>query len=197
VSRPVSVGAPRGQMLGGVLPDDRSRDNLPADLSTFVGRESAVAETRRVLDVARLPTLTGSGGVGKTRLALRLAGSARVDYRDGAWLVDLGPVADPALVPMIVARVLGLTEGTDAPIATRLVEFVRSRCLLLVLDKCEHLVQACADLAALLLSTGSDLRILATSREPLGVSGEVTWPVASARRRRETSCLPNSSSRRL
>jgi predicted ATPase/DNA-binding CsgD family transcriptional regulator len=154
--------------------------NLPVQLTSFVGREAAVAElARRLAAPTRLLTLTGAGGVGKTRLALRVAEGVAESFRDGVWLVELAPVHDPALVPHEVAAVLGVDERADQPIGPALVESLRERQLLLVLDNAEHLVAACAELAYALLRACPSLQILATSRQPLGVAGEVLWRVPS------------------
>jgi predicted ATPase len=134
----------------------------------------------------RLLTLVGAGGVGKTRLGLRLASTVRAAYADGVCLVELASVAEPGRVPATVAAALGLRPSTD-DVLDVLVEQVRERQVLLVLDNCEHLVGACALLVERLLQAGPDLRVLATSREPLGVPGEVAWPVP-------TLSLPERSS---
>ena len=121
--------------------------NLPRQLTTFVGRETEVAMGRRLLGSSPLLTLTGPGGVGKTRLALRLAIELAEAYQDGAWLVELGPLTDASLVSTAVATVLGVTEQPGRPLAVSIVDHLRSRRVLLVLDNCEHLLNACADLA--------------------------------------------------
>jgi non-specific serine/threonine protein kinase len=150
------------------------RHNLPVPPNALVGREREVAAVRaRVQEPAvRLLTLTGVGGVGKTRLALAVVADVVEQYPDGVWLADLAPLADPALVPGVVAGVLELREERNRPLATTLAQHLRDRQLLLVLDNCEHLLGACAELASALLSTCPRVRILATSREGLGVSGE-------------------------
>src|SRR5262249_12933922 len=145
-------------------------------LSRFVGREQAIAELRRLLGNARLLTLTGPGGIGKTRLALALSEKVVPDYADGIWLVELASVAAPALVVTTAAAVLGIYDS-GSPLLQQLAEWLRSRAMLVVLDNCEHLIQASADLAATLLQSCPNLRILATSRQPLGVSGEQVWRV--------------------
>jgi non-specific serine/threonine protein kinase len=150
--------------------------NLPAQLTRFIGREQDVAEVRRLLAANRLVTLTGVGGCGKTRLALEVAAQVPADYPDGVWLTQLAPLADPALVPNAVAAALGLTLSGER--AREVVaESLRGKHLLLVLDNCEHLVGACADLAEGLLRACPLLAILATSREPLNCAGEDVWRV--------------------
>lgn len=153
--------------------------HFPTPLTSFVGRDAELAELRRLVDGNRLVTLTGSGGVGKTRLALQLAEEFVDRFRDGAWCVDLTPISEPDLLSERVAHTLGLPDRPDhSPLAT-LVRFVADRQLMLVLDNCEHLLDACAHMAATLLAAGSELTIVATSREPLGVAGEVTWKTPS------------------
>jgi predicted ATPase/DNA-binding CsgD family transcriptional regulator/DNA-binding XRE family transcriptional regulator len=151
------------------------RHNIPAELSSFVGREQELAELVRRLGGARLLTVTGSGGIGKTRLALRLAADIVEVFTDGVWLVELAPLTDPSQLPHAVASVLGVREQHDrAPFAS-LADAIGARNLLLVLDNCEHLVQACAELVDCLLRKCHKLRVLATSREALGVAGEIAW----------------------
>ncbi len=152
-----------------------SLHNLPAALTSFVGRQRELEEVERLLATARLLTITGVGGGGKTRLVLRLAEAALERYADGVWLVELAALADPTLAPRAVATALGLQEEAGRPPMETLEAALRLRQFLLVLDNCEHLVQACAELAEALLRTCPRLRILATSREPLRVPGEVTW----------------------
>src|SRR5206468_7819565 len=126
---------------------------------------------------ARLLTLVGTGGVGKTRLALRVAADVAARFPDGVWFVDLAPLADPVLVPRQLVSALGLRESADRPPLETAAEHLRAATALIVLDNCEHLIDACADLAARLLRGCPDLRILATSREVLAVPGEGVWPV--------------------
>ena len=154
---------------------------LPAALTPFVGRQAELEQVRQMLaDPAyRLLTLTGAGGVGKTRLALRLASELQGCYPQGAWLVELAALSDPELVPQTAAAALGLRPERDRSILTILVDSLHSRNLLLVLDNCEHLVAACAGLAKSLLQDCPNLHILATSREALGIEGERTYFVPS------------------
>jgi predicted ATPase/tetratricopeptide (TPR) repeat protein/DNA-binding XRE family transcriptional regulator len=153
------------------------RHNLPLQLTSFIGREKEMAEVERLISTARLVTLTGPGGAGKTRLALQVAAGVVDNFPEGVWLVELAALADPALVPQTVAAVLGLREVPGRGITETLLDYLRSKRLLLVLDNCEHLVQACAELAETLLRACPQLTILTTSREALAIAGESTYPV--------------------
>ncbi|ADJ47533.1 ATPase [Amycolatopsis mediterranei S699] len=154
------------------MPDNMSRaaDNLPAELTSFVGRRHELKEAKRLLSTARLLTLTGSGGVGKTRLALRIAAELRADFTDGVWLVELAELRDSRLLPSAVATVLGLRDTADP--AAGLAEFLRDRQLLLVLDNCEHMADECAALVTKLLTAADQVRVLATCRHVLHAEGE-------------------------
>jgi len=158
-------------------PTALARHNLPTPLTSFVGREQELAEVRRLLARSRLLTLTGIGGVGKTRLALAAAEASVDSFRDGVWWIDLSRLVDPSGLAQTVASTMGLREQSNRPIAEALAEALRPKEALLVLDNCEHLVAACADLAALLLARAPDVRVLTTSTEPFGVPGEVVWQV--------------------
>ncbi|MFF3373992.1 ATP-binding protein [Streptomyces sp. NPDC002680] len=152
--------------------------NLPTAYTTFVGRRRDIAEIRRRLAEARLLTLTGVGGVGKTRLALEVAATARKGFADGVWLVDLAPVQDPATVAEVTATALGMPDLSARPAVEQLAAYLAERQCLIVLDNCEHLVDACAALADALLSAAPGLRVLATSRQTLGLAGEHVFTVA-------------------
>ncbi len=168
----------------GPRPRRDARHNLPAQLTSFIGREREIAELERLLSTTRLLTLIGTPGVGKTRLALQLVARARRAYPDGVWLAELAALADPrsALVPSLVAQAvasaLGIPEQPGRPLVEALSDRLWRRTLL-VLDNCEHLIGACAVLADSLLRNCPKLRVLVTSREPLGITGEVTWWVPS------------------
>jgi predicted ATPase/DNA-binding CsgD family transcriptional regulator len=151
--------------------------NLPAELTSFVGRRGELAEVRRLLAGSRLVTLTGVGGVGKTRLGLRAAAGLRRAFRDGVWLVQLDQVRDEALVAQAVAAALGLQDRAGYSPAAALAEYLAGRQLLLVLDNCEHLVDAAAKLADTLLREAAGLRVLATSRESLNITAETVLAV--------------------
>jgi predicted ATPase/class 3 adenylate cyclase/Tfp pilus assembly protein PilF len=152
-------------------------NNLPTQLTTFIGREREIAEVKRLLSEARLLTLTGWGGAGKTRLALQVAAEVLEGFTDGVWLVELASLSDPDFVPHTVASAVDVREQPGRPILATLCEYLRPKHVLLVLDNCEHLVAACARLADTLLRACPNLRILATSREALGIAGETTWRV--------------------
>jgi non-specific serine/threonine protein kinase len=153
------------------------RTNLYLPLTSFVGREREMAEVQRLLDTTRLLTLTGPGGMGKTRLALQVGAALQEAFADGVWLVELAALADPTLVPHSVALALGIASTSARPIDTVLAEYLCDKQLLLILDNCEHLLSACATLAEFLLREAPHLRILATSRESLGVLSATTWQV--------------------
>jgi predicted ATPase/class 3 adenylate cyclase len=156
------------------------RHNLPIQQTSFVGRENQLAVITRLLDGTHLLTLTGPGGTGKTRLSLQFASELLADagrFADGVWLVELAPLADPALVPQAAASALDLREDAGRPLLATLTDFLRGKDLLLIVDNCEHVVEACAQLAETLLRACPQVRILASSREALGIAGEVAWRV--------------------
>jgi predicted ATPase/DNA-binding CsgD family transcriptional regulator len=148
-------------------------------LTSFVGRGAEIDEVRQILADNRLVTLTGAGGAGKTRLAVEVAGRLVAEFGDGIWYVDLAPLTGPDLVPVGVGRVLGLPDQPGRSMMDAITRFVGDRQMLVVLDNCEHLLEACAELVVGLLSACPRLTLLATSREPIGVAGEVTWKVPS------------------
>ncbi|WP_430335477.1 ATP-binding protein [Rhodococcus sp. ACT016] len=151
--------------------------NLPLDLTSFVGRRREVTETRRLLAGSRLVTLTGIGGVGKTRLALRVAAESQRAFDDGVWLVEFGERRDQQLVAETVAATLGLREQASVPTTQILTDYLGPRNALLILDNCEHVIDHVSKLVETLLRTSPDLRILATSREPLAIGGETVLRV--------------------
>jgi predicted ATPase len=161
------------------------RTNLPIPLSSFIGREAETARVKGLLrpssttdpSASRLVTLTGPGGSGKTRLAIHAATDLLDAFPDGVWWIDLAPLNDRAHVTKAVAHTLGVRESPDEPLLATLNAFLSHRRALLVLDNCEHLVAACADLVATLLSRCPDLKVMATSRQPLGLAGEFNLPV--------------------
>ncbi len=153
--------------------------NLPLQLTSFVGREKEILEVKRSLLGDRFVTLTGPGGTGKTRLALQVAAELLELFPDGCWMVELASIADPLLVPQSVAAVLGIKEASGRPIMKLLVDYLRNKELLLILDNCEHLLSACAQLVSSLLQACPNLCILPTSREALDIPGEVPFRVPS------------------
>jgi predicted ATPase/transcriptional regulator with XRE-family HTH domain len=191
VAAPRTASAEPGWQRGNVPPGGRraprtaasgesgARHNLPSGLSSLVGRDRELADVVRLLQTNRLVTLTGVGGVGKTRLALSIAAGAVKAYPDGVWLASLAPLVDPALVPHTVAAAVGVSERGGQSLIAILTDALSQARTLLVLDNCEHLIQACAELVETLLLGSGDLTILATSREPLRVTGEVTQRVSS------------------
>lgn len=169
---------------------DAAPNNLTLQLSSFIGRERELQELTRLVATSRLVTLTGTGGCGKTRLALEVAstlcgevpsGGSPADrlYRDGVWFVDLAPLSDPSLVPQRMATALGVREQPGQPLMATLNDHLRDKRLLIVLDNCEHLIDACAQLADGLLRACPDLHILATSREAINIEGEMSYLVPS------------------
>src|SRR5215469_1130329 len=154
-----------------------SEGNLPAEPNSFIGRQRDLAELARLLSDVRALTLCGPGGIGKTRLALRLAREVMAGFRDGAWLAELADTREESGVPARVSATLGLREESGRPLAETMVEALRPRQLLLILDTCEHVVGASAALVQQLLAGCPGLRVIATSREPLRVRGETVWRV--------------------
>src|SRR6202023_81639 len=153
--------------------------NLPVQLSSFVGRDAVLTQLFELLAQNRVVTLTGAGGVGKTRLAIQLATQAAGEFSDGVWYVDLAPITDPELVPVTVARALGLPDQPGRSTTDTLLRFVRDRQMLVVLDNCEHLLDASAEVVVAVLRGAARLTVLATSREAIGVAGEVSWRLSS------------------
>ncbi len=154
-------------------------NNLPLQLTSFIGREKEIAEIKSLVEHNRLVTLTGSGGVGKTRHSLQVAAEVLDAFPEGAWLVELAPVSSPELVPQTLANVLGVHEDQSRSLFTALQDHLQSKTILLLLDNCEHLLEACAQLADGLLHACPRLKILVSSREALGMAGEVSFRVPS------------------
>lgn len=158
---------------------DAMPNNLPLQLTSFIGRQSEIAKVKELLENVRLVTITGAGGCGKTRLALQIAADLMDEYPDGAWLVDLAPLSEPELVAQAVLSTLGVQEEQFIGVFESLIRGVGGRKMLIVLDNCEHLISSCASLAEAMLKRCPNLIFLATSREPLGVPGENPWRVPS------------------
>jgi len=156
-------------------------NNLPALLTTFIGREKEQTEILQWIRTHRLVTLTGSGGVGKTRISLKVGGQLLDQYANGVWLVELAPLNDPELLPQTVASALGILTQSTSSHTEWLINFLRPKTVLLLLDNCEHVLDTSAHLADTLLKHCPDLKILATSREALGILGEVVYHMPSLR----------------
>jgi non-specific serine/threonine protein kinase len=151
--------------------------NLPVQLTSFIGRERELAEVERLVSTSRLVTLTGSGGCGKTRLAIQVANEMRGTFADGVWLIDFVPLRAPELVPQSVAQTLGLRSSPNQSFNELLLNFARPKQLLLILDNCEHLIAAIAQFVQELLTEATGLHILVTSRQPLALGGEMIYPM--------------------
>src|SRR5271169_5032029 len=158
---------------------DASPGNLPGATTSFIGRESEVAELQAVVKAHRLVTLTGVGGVGKTRLALEVAARLADEFPDGVWFFELAAVTDPAAVPDAVAAVLGITQQPGKTVTESVASALEGRVRLLVFDNCEHVVDSVADLVAAILAASATVKVLATSREGIGVADEQLWRVPS------------------
>ncbi len=156
-----------------------SPNNLPAQATNFVGRDEDAREVDALLASHRLVTLVGAGGVGKTRLAIRVAEQALRTSPDGVWFSDFAPIADAQLVPSVVAKALGLTQQENRPIDDSLVQWLKRKQLLVILDNCEHVIAAAASLAASLIAACPGVRMLATSRQPLRIAGEAAYKLPS------------------
>src|SRR5215469_10972091 len=167
----ITVGQAAANVVGGV------HGFVPA-LTSFVGRAGVVAEVSGLLDRHRLVTVTGPGGSGKTRLAVEVANQMTDRFADGVWLAELASARDPAQLPSVVAVALGVRERSGETSADALVRVLARQQLLLVLDNCEHVIGAAAALCARLLLAADDVRVLATSREPLRVAGEGRYRLA-------------------
>ena len=158
---------------------DTTPNNLPEQLTSFIGRDEDLARARQLLESTRLITLLGPGGIGKTRLALQLAAEVLDRHPDGAWFVALESITDATLVPQVVAQAMAVRQDGTTSLLQALTTHLKSRRLLLVLDNCEHVLGACATMANALLRAAPDLRIVATSREPLRMAGEQTYPLST------------------
>ncbi len=181
LSEPLQIYQVGAADLGRDFPPLRTVDtvpgNLPAPPTSLIGRDAQVDELVALVGDRRLVTLTGVGGVGKTRLSIRLAAELSLRFPDGVWLVELAPVTDPAAVPDTVATALGVTPLAGMTVLDSLALALSGRRLLIVLDNCEHVIDAAARVVEAVLARTSTVNVVATSREPLGVAGEHTWPV--------------------
>jgi predicted ATPase len=154
-------------------------NNLPTQLTSFIGREKELADIQKLLADTHMLTLIGPGGTGKTRLSVQVASALLDRFPDGLWLVELAPVLDPLLVPRATAMTIGLRDEPQRPVIDMLCDYLHDKKMLIILDNCEHLVEACARMADKVLHAAPDVRILASSREALGIGGEVTYRVPS------------------
>src|SRR5262245_5970323 len=183
VPTPVGVFQVRAPGLATDFPALRALDTSPGNLrraaTSFIGRESEVEEVQAALRTHRLVTLTGVGGVGKTRLATEVAGQLADEFADGVWVFELAAVTDPAAVPDAVAAVLGITQQPGKSVAESVASALEGRVRLLVFDNCEHVLGAAADLIDAILTQSATVRVLATSREGLGLAQEQVSPVRS------------------
>src|SRR5687768_8770849 len=168
---------------------EASRNNLPVQLTSFIGRENEIAEIKQALTPSPSPsgrggrechlvTLTGPGGTGKTRLSLQVAADLLDQFPHGVWFIELAPLTDPDLIPQTILSAIGISEQSGKPLEV-LREYLREKKSLIVLDNCEHLLEASANVANALLNAAPDLKVLASSREALGVKGEASYPVPS------------------
>jgi predicted ATPase/DNA-binding SARP family transcriptional activator/DNA-binding CsgD family transcriptional regulator len=173
---PLAAGSPSEELPAA---GPGGRNNLPVARTSFIGRERETLDVKRLLAMTRLLTLTGVGGSGKTRLALKVASDLAGAYPDGAWLVELAALSEGELVPQAVAEAVGVREQPGRPLTETLEDALRARKMLLVVDNCEHLIEAVVRLVDALLDSCQGLRVLATSRETLGAAGEVAWVVPS------------------
>ena len=158
---------------------DLFNHNLPAQLTSFIGREKEMDEVKNLIAGNRIVTLTGSGGAGKTRLSLQVAVECLNQFSNGVWLLELAPITDPALVPQTLLSIFNLREDSHRTTVEVLMEYLRAKNMLLLLDNCEHLIEACAPLSERLLQACPNLKILASSREALGIAGEISYRVPS------------------
>ena len=158
---------------------NKPKTNLPASLSSFIGREKEQRDVIKLINKHRLVTLTGSGGVGKTRFATKIGTQLLENYRDGVWLIELASLNDPSLLPQIAATLFGLRARAGISYTDLLINFLQAKSTLLILDNCEHLLDACARLVEILLKNCSNLKILVTSREPLEITGEALYRLPS------------------
>jgi predicted ATPase len=183
IARPVEMFQVRADGLRTEFPPLKTVDPTPGNLrpatTSFVGREADVAEVQAALKAHRLVTLTGVGGVGKTRLAFEVASRAENDYADGVWVIELAPVGDPGAVPEVVGATMGITQQPGLSMAESIARALEGRSRLLVFDNCEHMLDAAADMIEAIFAHSSTVAVLATSREGLRLSDEQLWPVPS------------------
>jgi predicted ATPase/DNA-binding CsgD family transcriptional regulator len=158
---------------------NKPKHNLPLQLTSFIGRADEIRQVRELLGSSRLVTLTGAGGVGKTRLALAVATKMLEEFKDGIWLVELAPLGDPEIIPAAIASIFKVRADQNRSLRTALLDYLREKQVLLILDNCEHLIDGCAEIADTILRICPQVRLLASSREALGIDGEVPFYVPS------------------
>ena len=156
---------------------ETSNHNLPAQLTSFIGRARELTEADKLLSSTRLLTFIGPGGTGKTRLSLQVAVEQFSEFKDGTWLIELAPLANPTYIVSAMASTFNLRELQGVPLIDTVTDYLRGKKLLLILDNCEHLIEACAQLSDQLLHACPNLKIIASSREALGISGESVFRV--------------------
>jgi len=198
----VDVTTSQTKVFSRLLTVPRYPNNLPLQLSHFIGREQAIDDIKHAVWTTRLLTLTGPGGYGKTRLALTVAGQLLDAFQDSVWFVELAALSAAVLIPRTIMTALDLHEQMGRTIIDALMEQLRPHELLLVLDNCEHIIDGCADLALTLLQHCPDLKILTTSREALNIAGEIAWPVPplsmiDPKQTRDAAALQTSEAARL
>ena len=158
---------------------DAFPNNLPVQLTSFIGREREIIQVKQELNSHRLVTLTGSGGTGKTRLSLQVAADLLDQFPEGIWFVELAPLTDPDMIPQTILSTIGINEQAGRPPMELLKEYLRGKTSLIVLDNCEHLIEASANVTNVLLNAAPELKVLASSREAMGIKGELAYPVPS------------------
>jgi predicted ATPase/class 3 adenylate cyclase len=176
---------------------ETSNHNLPTQLTSFIGRERELAEARKLLSSTRLLTFTGPGGTGKTRLSIQVAAEQFSEFKDGAWLIELAPLANPTYIVSAIASTFNLRELQGIPLIDTVTDYLRGKKLLLILDNCEHLVEACAQLSDQLLHACPNLKIIASSREALEINGETVYRVPSLSLPQDFENLMDSDATRL
>jgi predicted ATPase/class 3 adenylate cyclase len=158
---------------------DTINHNFPAQLTSFIGRERELEESRKLLSSTRLLTFIGPGGTGKTRLSLQVAAEQLAEFKDGVWLIELAPLVSSSYIISTIASTFNLREGQGVPLSETVTDYLRAKQLLLILDNCEHLIEACAQISGQLLHNCPNMKIVASSREALGIPGETVYRVPS------------------
>ncbi len=176
---PATLAAPHAQSAVPADSTDAPRHNLPAQLTPLIGRDEELAAITALLERSRMVTLTGSGGIGKTRVSVQLGANLLDGFADGVWLVELAPISDPSLVATAVAQALSVRQSPDQPMLETLVGALTHKQVLLILDSCEHLIEPTAGVLTAILHGCANVRVLASSRQALGIDGELTYRMPS------------------